>query len=192
MIVVQITACDVLGVDELLQRIDGSAANGGPIFVVQLRDPQLSGRDLFELGTQLRGRTRAVGARLIVNDRVDLAIALGADGVHLGRTSISIAEARGALETAVGAAWVSCSAHSVEDAAAASGADAVLLSPVYASPGKDAPLGVDVLSQARRVLPDEVKLLALGGVDCARAAVCLNAGADGVASIRADLTPLLR
>lgn len=156
---------------------------------VQLRDPEIGVRDLANFGERLRKITSAVGARLIVNDRVDLALFLGADGVHLGRRSMDVADARRVLGPG---AWISTSAHAIADvlAAARAGANAALLSPIFASPGKGAPLGVSALAEARRALSREglyLHLYALGGVTPENAGTCLAAGAEGLASIRGDL-----
>lgn len=156
---------------------------------VQLRDPDLPVRELALFGERLRKITSAFGARLLVNDRVDLALLLGADGVHLGRRSIEVADARSVLGPS---AWISTSAHAIEDvlAAARAGANAALLSPIYASPGKGPPLGPALLSEARRALSAEglyLHLFALGGVTPENAGACLAAGAEGLAAIRADL-----
>jgi thiamine-phosphate pyrophosphorylase len=158
-------------------------------YAVQLRDPELSGRELYALGTRLREATRAVGAALVVNDRLDLALALRAEGVHLGRRSISVADARVLLPADT---WISVSCHDVADVARAvsEGADAALLSPIFQSPGKGTPLGLDALREAREAAPD-LQLVALGGVDASNAGSCFAAGADAVAAIRADLAPLL-
>jgi thiamine-phosphate pyrophosphorylase len=160
---------------------------------VQLRDPQLPARALHRLGVALRRATSAIGAKLVVNDRVDLALLLEADGVHLGRRSMSVEEARSLLGPG---AWVSTSAHAVEDvlAAARAGANAALLSPIFASPGKGAPVGPEALGEARRALERgglSLHLFALGGVTAENADLCVAAGADGVAAIRADLTSAL-
>ncbi len=157
-------------------------------FAVQLRDPELPSRALLALGERLREATRALGAALVVNDRLDLALALAADGVHLGRRSVAVAEARSLLPAG---AWVSVACHTVEDVAraAAEGADAAVLSPIFASPGKGPPLGIEALRAARAALggPGRGPLrVALGGVDAGNAAGCLGAGADAVAAIRAD------
>ena len=193
--VVQITAAAVLPEAELLARLGAlgrlpEAARRG--LAVQLRDPELSGRALFLLGTRLRAVTRALGASLVINDRLDLALSLEADGVHLGRRSVSVADARALLP----AAWISVACHAVDDVvrAAGEGADAAVLSPIFASPGKGAPLGVAALAEARAALSARglpAQLLALGGVDAESAGACFTAGADGVASIRADLGGLL-
>ncbi len=182
--VIQITQHARLSRDVLLSRV----AAGGGRFAVQLRDPALDARTLAELGRVLRRRTRAAGAQLIVNDRLDIARWLGADGVHLGRRSVCIAQARAFM----GPTLVMCSAHSVEEAVARAqeGANAVLLSPVFASPGKTKPLGLQAIVQARARMPSQVALIALGGLDLPLARSALAAGADGVASIRADLTSL--
>lgn len=160
---------------------------------VQLRDPEMPFRELYRLGEALRQATSDIGARLVVNDRVDLALILGADGVHLGRRSMRVADARRLLGEG---AWISTSAHAIEDvvAAARDGANAALLSPVFASPGKGAPLGVTALSEARKALSAEglyLHLFALGGVNEENAGTCLSAGAEGLAAIRADLVDWL-
>lgn len=160
---------------------------------VQLRGPGVPVRDLLRLGERLRRATADLGARLIVNDRVDLAVLLAADGAHLGRASVPVARARALLGPH---SWVSTSAHSVSDvlAAAAAGADAALLSPIFASPGKGAPLGPSALSEATAALRSagrSLALYALGGVTVETAPACLSSGASGLAAIRADLLPLL-
>jgi len=180
----------VVPAEALLARLDQAAALPESLrarLAVQLRDPELSSRALLALGARLRDRTRALGARLVVNDRIDLALALGADGVHLGRRSVSVDDARALLGDA---AWISVACHDLSDVEAArrAGASAVTLSPIFASPGKGAPLGLAALGEARRALAgSQVGLVALGGIDAATAEACLAAGADGVALIRADL-----
>ncbi|MEJ7731768.1 MAG: thiamine phosphate synthase [Polyangiaceae bacterium] len=187
---VQTTDRDGVSVAELMARLDDLASLPAALrarVAVQLRDPQLPIRALLALGASLRARTRALGASLLVNDRLDLALALGADGVHLGRRSVSVAEARSLLGRE---AWISCSAHDVREvrAAAAAGASAVLLSPVLASPGKGSPLGLETLAEARRLL-DRARtpplLVALGGIDAASARAARDARADAVAAHRA-------
>ncbi|WP_437594516.1 thiamine phosphate synthase [Sorangium sp. So ce1000] len=155
---------------------------------VQLRDPELSGAALHALGRRLRDATAALGASFLVNDRLDLALLLGADGVHLGRRSVAVADARALLGAG---AFVSVACHGVDDVlrAAEAGADAAVLSPIFATPGKGPPLGLEALREARARLDAAsrgVALVALGGVDAASAPACLAAGADGVAAIRAD------
>jgi len=188
-LVIQISDRRVVSDADLVARIDG--LRGASRFAVQLRDPQLATSELLDLAADLRERTHRAGASLVVNDRLDVAIAVAADGVHLGRRSVAVADVRAAVGDRV---WISRSAHDLDQAltAARQGADAVLLSPIFASPGKTEPVGLEALRFVRERLPASVALYALGGVDQRSARSCLQAGADGVASIRADLTALLR
>ena len=188
--VVQITDPSALPDAELFARL-GAVAKLAPQerarFAVQLRSPRLSTRALVDLGRRLRAATRPLGVALLINDRLDLARALGADGVHLGRRSVTIADARALLGPA---AWISVACHDVDEVARAArdGADAVTLSPIFASPGKGAPLGTSALQAARAAtIARPIALYALGGVERATALSCFEAGADGVAAIRADL-----
>lgn len=156
---------------------------------VQLRDPELSGRELYQLGLRLRRATLDAGILLLVNDRLDLARILGADGVHLGRRSVSIEDARAFLGAR---SFVSVACHSIADVvgAASRGADAALLSPIFASPGKGEPIGLEAVHRAREALDRaglRLPIIALGGVDETNAAACIEAGAHGVAGIRGDL-----
>jgi thiamine-phosphate pyrophosphorylase len=193
----QITAAPLLPEPELFRRLAALASlppSARRLFAVQLRDPDLSARDLLRLGTRLRDTTAAFGAALFVNDRLDLARILGADGIHLGRRSVSVADARAFLPRDT---LVSVACHSIADVlrAASDGADVAVLSPIFASPGKGAPLGVAVLREAKHELAARglaVHLVALGGVDVANAGSCFAAGADAVSAIRADLTEVLR
>lgn len=192
-LVIQITDLDQVPRDELFRRVE---AFGTKPFrnalrqaqpVVLLRDPQLAGDRLLAMARELRERTRAVGAWLWVNDRMDVVALVGADGVHLGRRSVLVAEARAFLGDE---AIVSVSAHGLSDVKRAriDGADVCMLSPIFASPGKGEPLGLHALTAARALLSDECHLVALGGVDLERGLACVAAGADGFAAIRADLS----
>jgi len=178
--------------ETLLERLRRAAALPLELrrrLAVQLRDPELSASELLCLGKELRDLTRAAAMSLVVNDRLDLALVLAADGVHLGRRSVSVSEARRLLGPA---AWISTSCHDLAQlgAVAAAGPNAVLLSPIFASPGKGEPLGLGALAEARAVLPPAIGLIALGGVTPKRVRACLDAGANGVAGIRADLMAL--
>lgn len=191
--VLQITAAAVVPEGVIRARLAALPASARGLVAVQLRDPELSGRALFDLGVRLRAAARAAGAALVVNDRLDLALALGAEGAHLGRRSVAVADARALLGRA---AWISVACHAVAEVvrAAEQGADAALLSPIFASPGKSAPLGVEALRRAREALAARglaLQLVALGGIDAGNAAACLAAGADAVAAIRADLAGVL-
>ncbi len=153
---------------------------------VQLRAKELGGRDLLRLARLLCAATSAAGQALLVNDRLDVALLAGADGVHLPSTGLSPADARRLLgpEALVG---VSC--HAAADVARArdGGADFGTFGPIYDTPSKrayGAPLGLDRLREASTLgLP----LLGLGGVNETNAAAVVAAGAFGVAAIRAWL-----
>jgi thiamine-phosphate pyrophosphorylase len=174
---------------ERIQRARALPPEARGRLAVQLRDPELPSRELYHLGVRLRRATLAAGIRFLVNDRLDLARILQADGIHLGRRSVSIADARAFLGPR---ALVSVACHSVPEVvrAATDGADAALLSPIFASPGKGVPLGLEALRAAREALAragSNLPVIALGGVDEATAAACFQAGAHGVAAIRGDL-----
>ena len=148
---------------------------------VQLRDRAADGRGSLATADRLAVIARAHGAPFLVNDRVDVALAARADGVHLRRDSASVPEAR-----ALGARRIGVSTHAVEEvrAAARDGADFVVFGPVFLSPNKGAALGLDALHEAAQV---GIPIFALGGVDAANAGACTRAGATGVACVRAVL-----
>jgi thiamine-phosphate pyrophosphorylase len=156
------------------------------VVAVHLREKDLGGRALLALARSLLAVCRARGQLLIVNDRIDVAVAAGADGVHLPAAGVSVADARRLLGPA---ALVGVSCHGAEDVARAlaAGASYATFSPVYDTPSKRAygpPAGVDALRAAARLgLP----LVALGGVTAARVPEVRAAGAVGVAAIRAWL-----
>jgi len=168
---------------ELLMRLRVMMESAIPgSLMVQLRDHQLSGRARLQLGRQLRQVTRQTGQLLCVNDRLDLALILGADAVHLGEGSVSTLEAR----RLVGDLWISRACH--DPSSMESEADAILLSPILEARKGRAALGLDALTQARAKLPRPgQRLVALGGVDVYQAASCISAGADAVAAIGATL-----
>ena len=149
---------------------------------VQLRQPAAGGRALLEKARALAALCHGFGAPLLVNDRADVALAAGADGVHLPARGLSVADVR-ALG---GLGLVGVSAHSAADVvrAAREGADFAVFAPVYDTPGKTAQ-GEAALAEACRAAP--IPVLALGGVDETNAARCMEAGARGVACIRSVL-----
>ena len=166
----------------------GAALAGLPpgVVAVQLREKDLGGRALLALARALAAVCRAHGQRLLVNDRLDVALAAGADGVHLPAAGVPPADARRLLgrHALVG---VSCHSAAEVGRALAGGASYATFSPVYDTPSKrryGPPVGVAALRDAARLgLP----LVALGGVDAARVVEVRAAGAAGVAAIRAWL-----
>jgi thiamine-phosphate pyrophosphorylase len=170
---------------EMLERIGYflKSAPGGSAGVC-LREHGLYDRDLFALANKLRRMTRRHGSALLVNRRVDLALLCGADGVHLGSKTMSIRDARALMRSGL----IGYSAHSSREAAAAfrSGASFVTISPVFHSPGKGAPLGLEGLGRtvaACRGRP----VFALGGIDASNISRVFARGAAGAAFIRAAL-----
>lgn len=162
------------------------AALRGGIRWVQLRAKQRSARELHEAATMLVPVLREAGALLVVNDRADVALAVGAGGVHLPENGLSTADARRLLGDG---AWIARSTHSVDGvrAAAASGADAVQFGPVFDTASKrefGPPQGLARLRDAAAAAGDTA-LLAVGGLDAARARDCRSAGAAAVSVIGA-------
>lgn len=152
------------------------------VAAVQLREKDLPARELFELAGLLREVTLRHGAALLVNDRLDVARAVGADGVHLRRDSVACADARAFLGEG---ALLGASCHSLEELGERAEADFATFSPVFASPGKGEPLGLDALGEAARTSP--LPLFALGGVKPHRIPEVLSTGVHGISAIRAWL-----
>ncbi len=153
---------------------------------VQLREKDLGGRALLALARALRQACAEAGQLLLVNDRVDVALAAGADGVHLPAAGIPAAEARRLAGPDLLVA-VSCHGAAEVRRARDGGADFATFGPLYDTPSKRAfgpPLGLGPLREAAALgLP----LVGLGGVDAARAAEVRAAGAAGVGVVRAWL-----
>ncbi len=161
---------------------------------VQVREKDLGGRALATLVRAALAVARPRGAAVIVNDRLDVALACGADGVHLPEDGLELAAARLACG---GQLMLGCSRHAVEAAllAAHAGADLVQLGPIFPTPSKlvfGSPLGLPALAAARAALTSAAlatRLVAVGGIDSpARAAEARAAGADAIAVIRAVWT----
>jgi thiamine-phosphate pyrophosphorylase len=162
--------------------------------LVMLRDRQLSARERMNLGQRLRALTRQHGQWLSVNDRLDLAVLLDADAVHLSEGSVAARDARAFARGRGRSFWISRAAHDPEDAAQAD-ADAVLLSPIAEARKGRPPLGTAGIEAARAARERRASeqgacaLYALGGIGANNAAACVQAGADGVALIGALLEP---
>jgi thiamine-phosphate pyrophosphorylase len=159
------------------------AAVRGGVTCVQLREKTAATRAFIEEALGVRAYLNSCGVPLIINDRVDVALAVGADGVHLGQSDMPLAAAR----ALVGAAMViGISAESVRDAVEAAGADYLGVSPVFATPTKAdtaAPLGLEGLRAIREAV--KTPLVAIGGLNRGNAAAAIRSGADGVAVVSA-------
>ena len=163
------------------------AALGAGVGAVQLRERGLTTRELLALAHQLREVTAHHGAALLINDRIDVAMACQADGVHLPVDSFAIRDARVLLGPD---RLIGVSTHHPDEVAAAAlaGADFAVFGPVVETPSKltyGPPLGLSSL--ARATARSRIPVLAIGGVTVNHIPELLQAGVDGVAVIRAIL-----
>ncbi|WP_435076876.1 thiamine phosphate synthase [Halococcus sp. AFM35] len=166
--------------------IAASAIDAG-VGTVQLREKHTSVRERYDLATDLRERTRAAGVTFIVNDRVDLAVAVDADGVHLGDDDLPIAAARELLgpEGCIGR---SVSTVSGARAAERAGADYLGVGAVFATTSKDvspdeSAIGVETVAEVADAV--DIPIVGIGGITPDNAGEVVAAGADGVAVISA-------
>lgn len=164
------------------------AVEGGAT-VVQWRLKNVPTLDVVERGRATRGLCARQGVTFIVNDDVEAALMLGADGVHLGRDD------RGAERAKEQGLLVGRSAAGADEARAAVPADYIGAGPIWPTPSKedaDPPIGLDGLRAISAAV--DVPVVAIGGIDARNAADCIRAGAAGVAVIRAarDASALIR
>jgi thiamine-phosphate pyrophosphorylase len=155
----------------------------GGVRAVQLREKDLEGGALYRLAVQLRELTARYRARLLINDRLDVALAVDADGVHLGQTSFPVAVARRLVGPGK---LIGVSTHNPQEIAAAAGADFIVFGPVYFTPSKapyGEPQGLVRLREA--VVCSQVPVLAIGGIQTQKVADVLAAGAHGISVISA-------
>ena len=163
--------------------LDGGAS------LIQLRDKEASGRELLDQAIACLKLTREAGATLIINDRVDVALTAGADGVHLGQDDLSVDEAREILgkDKIIGV-----STHSIDQfrAALETSANYIAIGPIFPQLTKENPapvVGLEMVREARKLT--DRPLVAIGGINLGRAPEVIEAGADCVAVISA-LYPL--
>ncbi|QQS32606.1 MAG: thiamine phosphate synthase [Acidobacteriota bacterium] len=176
------TACDAeFGPHRhrILEHAAAAASNGATHF--QIREKQLSAARLLEL---VRDAVRVVagsGLKVLVNERADIAVAAGADGVHLTSRSFSAADVREAFG---GELLIAVSTHSIDEVLRADeqGADLVVFGPVFDTPGKTT-AGIEKLKEACEKASG-FPVIALGGIDISNAKDATEAGAAGVAGIR--------
>ncbi|WP_242868870.1 thiamine phosphate synthase [Desulfotomaculum copahuensis] len=166
------------------QEIAAAAIRGGA-GVLQLREKKFSGRRLVEVGRELRRLTREAGVLFVVDDRVDVALAVDADGVHLGQDDLPIEAARQMMGPQ---RIIGISTHSVEQARRAelAGADYIGVGPVFETSSKEdviAPVGLELVRRVAQVV--RIPKVAIGGIKAHNAGQAIAAGADGVAVITA-------
>jgi thiamine-phosphate pyrophosphorylase len=166
----------------LLQRVLTAAAPA-----IQLRERDLSARELVTLALELQVVTASRRSQLLINDRIDVALALEGVGIHLRNNSLPVSVARQVLGTQ---RLLGISVHAVEEAVQveSQGADYIVLGPIYETPSKQMfgpPLGIHTLERACRLV--RLPIIGIGGVTAARAREMRRAGAFGVAVITAVL-----
>lgn len=173
----------------LLKKIVECSAAG--VDYIQLREKDLSGRELERLAHRaLNIFPRGSETRLLINSRIDVALACGAHGVHLPASDISAREAREVFRrVGVTNPVISVACHSIEDVAQAEsdGADFVVFGPVFEKDGLQSSEGIQRLSSVCERKPVHgvaIPVLALGGVALENAEQCVRAGARGIAAIR--------
>jgi len=179
--------------DTLLLKI-GAAADAS-VDWIQIREKDLSGKDCSSLAREALQRVarssarKAAPTRILVNDRLDIALSQRAGGVHLGENSLPLAEVKRLVENRgerkdflIG---VSCHSSETSRAAASGGAHYLFFGPVFATPSKaafGAPQGLEQLAEVCRGV--SIPVLAIGGITLENAGDCLAAGASGLAAIR--------
>lgn len=157
--------------------------------LIQLRDKEASAKEMLDATRECLALTQAAGATLIVNDRVDVAMATDADGVHLGQEDLTVEEARALLgpDKIIG-----ISTHSLAqvEAALTTSANYIAIGPIFTTTTKTNPdpvVGLELLRQARQ--RTSLPLVAIGGITLATAPEVLATGADSVAVISALYPP---
>ena len=163
-----------------------AAAFAGGANVVQLRDKTLEARELCEVAQEIQAAAARARALLIINDRVDVALAVGADGVHVGQDDLPAAWARRLLgpDKVLG---VSVENGAQAERAEADGADYVAIGPIYEARGTKAdagpPVGLQAIAEVRR--HTRLPVVAIGGIKAENVAETLGAGADALAIVSA-------
>jgi thiamine-phosphate pyrophosphorylase len=165
------------GEDRLLETIGRAVQNG--VDYIQLREKDLSARAMLDLTRRVLDIARAGRTKILVNERVDVALAAGADGVHL-RSNAVLPPVWRRITGPSFLIGVSC--HTAAEVQHAAGADLLVFGPVFDSPRKGPALGLEALQHA--VAMSGVPVLALGGVSESNAPLCIQAGAAGIAAIR--------
>jgi thiamine-phosphate pyrophosphorylase len=155
---------------------------------IQIREKDLATRPLVELVRLAISDTRGSGTKILVNDRLDVALCAGAAGVHLGETSLpveAVAQRRRSSSRPDFLIGASCHSPAAARAAEIAGADYIFFGPVFATPAKAVfgpPQGIPRLREVCGAV--QIPVLAIGGITIENAALCRSAGAQGVAAIR--------
>ncbi len=151
--------------------------------LIQYRDKEGSSRHLFDTSRQLAERARQCGVTLVVNDRADVARAVGAHGVHLGQDDLAVDLARRVVKPGAIVGWSTHSIAQIEEGDRSS-ADYIAFGPVFLTGSKERPdptVGLEGLRAARKAT--RKPLVAIGGITVESARAVIEAGADAVAVI---------
>lgn len=160
-------------------------AVAGGVTCVQIREKDTDTREFVARAKELKRLLQPLGIPLIVNDRVDVALAVGADGIHLGQTDMTIEDTKRIVGNEI---IIGISAESLQDAidAQAQGADYIGISPVFNSDTKKdiaTPLGLEGITNIRK--QTSIPLVAIGGINKENIKSVIQAGADGIAVVSA-------
>jgi thiamine-phosphate pyrophosphorylase len=182
-----ITDRKLLTAPSLLSASIEEALKGG-LKAVQLREKDSGTRDLLDMAYMMRDLTEAYNAKLFINDRIDIALAAKADGVHLGQKSIP---AHAVRKISGNQLLIGASTHSIDEAIEAErdGADFITLGPIYQTPSKlkyGNPIGIETLKKVKSEV--SIPVLAIGGIKLNKVKEVREAGADGIALISAIFT----
>jgi thiamine-phosphate diphosphorylase len=160
---------------DLLSCVNAAVREG--VEIIQVREKDLDAHALFELVCRIRDAAAGSPTKVLVNDRLDVALAAGVDGVHLPGQGLPTAKVRPLVKT------LGRSIHSIEEGleAARDGADFVVFGPIFETPGKE-PVGIDALRALTAVV--KIPVLAIGGITHEDTSLVLEAGAAGIAAIR--------
>ncbi len=175
---------EVMSNERTTREIVKAALLGG-VKLIQLREKNMSGKDFFELAKDVRDMTEDAGALLIINDGLDIAMGVGADGVHLGQDDFPIAEARKLAPDMI----IGASCHDVEEAIVAEndGASYVNIGPIFTTGTKEWTkeyLGIDGIKEIAPVLKS-IPFTVMGGIKIKHIPELLDAGARTIALVTA-------
>ncbi|HET9942612.1 MAG TPA: thiamine phosphate synthase [Terriglobia bacterium] len=160
---------------DLLPYVSAAIRNG--VDIIQIREKDLDARALYELTCRIRDAAAGTPTKVLVNDRLDIALAANLDGVHLPANGLPASRVRPLVRL------LGCSTHTLAEALQAErdGADFAIFGPIFETPGK-APVGLDALKQVTSAV--RIPVLAIGGITLENSREVLDAGAAGIAAIR--------
>lgn len=168
-------------INDFMKAIEEALSAG--IKAVQLREKDLSTRELLDMAYRFRELTAGYNAKLFINDRLDIALSVDADGVHLGQSGIPVRAVRKVVKDRL---MIGCSAHNETEAveAEAEGADFITFGPIFRTPSKlkyGEPVGFRSLQEVKRKV--SLPIFGIGGIKSENIHDVLNSGASGIALI---------